>query len=157
MRKPPDKPLALIGIGNSGRKDDGLGWAFLDQLAQKNPPADLHYRYQLQIEDAELIARYEQVIFIDAHRGELQGGYSLSPLQPSPVAGFTTHQLSPGALLYLCENLYQSHPEAQVLAIAGQDWGLGLGLSAAARQNLRRALQIVTDGFGFSPAILDFS
>ena len=141
MRKSPDKPLALIGIGNSGRKDDGLGWAFLDQVSKENPPADLHYRYQLQIEDAELISRYERVIFIDAHRGDLQGGYRISPLQPSPVAGFTTHQVSPGALLYLCENLYRTRPQAQVLAIAGLDWGLGLGLSAAARENLGRALE----------------
>lgn len=141
MRKSPDKALALIGIGNSGRKDDGLGWAFLDRIADDDYSADLHYRYQLQIEDAELISRYEQLLFIDAHRSGLEGGYSLSTLQPSPVAGFTTHQLSPGALLYLCENLYQIRPQARVLAIAGQDWGLGLGLSIAAQENLGLALE----------------
>jgi Ni,Fe-hydrogenase maturation factor len=59
----------LIGIGNSGRADDGLGWAFLDEVEKTLPKNyDLEYRYQLQVEDAELISHYNTVFFIDAHK-----------------------------------------------------------------------------------------
>ena len=33
-----DNPTSLIyGIGNDGRQDDGLGWAFIDRLEQIRP------------------------------------------------------------------------------------------------------------------------
>ncbi|RLD75788.1 MAG: Ni/Fe hydrogenase, partial [Bacteroidetes bacterium] len=57
----------VFGIGNIGRQDDGLGWLFLDHLKEKQfNHLDLEYRYQLQIEDAELICNYDTVIFVDA-------------------------------------------------------------------------------------------
>ena len=47
------EPLLIIGIGNSSRGDDGLGWAFLDTISQMQPlPGQLEYRYQLVVEDA---------------------------------------------------------------------------------------------------------
>ena len=57
-----DPATLLIGIGNSGRQDDGLGWAFLDAVcSQPDLKAQCEYRYQLQIEDAELVSRFERV------------------------------------------------------------------------------------------------
>ena len=62
--------LLLIGIGNSGRSDDGLGWAFVETMAQNEAfTGDTLLRYQLQIEDAAQISEYKQVIFVDAHQG----------------------------------------------------------------------------------------
>ena len=63
--KKSDKTI-VIGIGNNGRQDDGLGWMFLDFLDEQNANIDLEYRYQLQIEDADLISNYDTVIFVDA-------------------------------------------------------------------------------------------
>ena len=41
----------IIGIGNSGRADDGLGWAYLDAIASLDlEEIDTEYKYQLQIE-----------------------------------------------------------------------------------------------------------
>ena len=54
----------LFGIGNSGRSDDGLGWEFLDKIKPNFPiDFDMEYRYQLQIEDAELAKQYQRVMF----------------------------------------------------------------------------------------------
>ena len=37
----------IIGIGNSGRRDDGLGWAFLEALEDLGLDSNqMHYRYQ---------------------------------------------------------------------------------------------------------------
>ena len=63
--------MLLIGIGNCSRRDDGLGWAFLDKLKKKMPTGvELIYKYQLNIEDAEMISKTDTVIFIDAFSGE---------------------------------------------------------------------------------------
>ncbi len=32
-----DNKNIIIGIGNCGREDDGLGWAFLDEIKSKLP------------------------------------------------------------------------------------------------------------------------
>ena len=55
--------IIIIGVGNSGRQDDGLGWAFLDEIKRKFPGIKIEYKYQLQIEDADLISSYDTVFF----------------------------------------------------------------------------------------------
>ena len=74
MKKEPR--VILFGIGNCGRADDGLGWAFLDQIKEKLPDNyDIEYRYQLQVEDAELATNYDTVLFIDAHTEIFKEGF----------------------------------------------------------------------------------
>ena len=70
--------LLLIGIGNSGRGDDGLGWKFTDLISEKNYHwIDLEYRYQLQIEDTELINNYDTIVFVDASHTVLKDGFEI--------------------------------------------------------------------------------
>lgn len=131
----------LIAIGNDARQDDGLGWAFGRALEQKGIlPWAVEYRYQLQVEDADLIARFEEVIFVDAYKGELPGGYTWEPLMPLLEFGFSTHALAPGAILALCQTLYTKCPQAWLIAIAGEAWELEPSLSEAAGKNLENAL-----------------
>ena len=62
----------LFAIGNDSRGDDGLGWAFAQLVEETNLfRGRLFYRYQLQVEDAELLTTCRQVIFVDACRYEL--------------------------------------------------------------------------------------
>lgn len=137
--------LLIIGIGNSGRRDDGLGWAFLDAV-EKMIDKDLRlvYRYQLQIEDAALMLDYEQVLFVDAYRGHLEDGFQMNDVQASRKFEFTTHSLSPEAILFLCEDLYGKQPNAKVLAIEGTEWELQQGLSPTAEENLAKAIDFFT-------------
>lgn len=131
----------LIGIGNSGRSDDGLGWAFLDRIQHEARfPGDIEYRYQLQVEDAELISRTEHVIFVDSYRGELSDGFQFEPCHASRDTEFTSHVLPPGAILHLCSELYGKSPRADQLLIQGSSWELRTGLSAEAKTRLDRAL-----------------
>ncbi len=73
-----EKKHIIFGIGNCGRQDDGIGWAFLD-LLNKNEfkRTSFEYKYQLQIEDAEQISNYDTVIFVDASKNDLINGYFL--------------------------------------------------------------------------------
>jgi len=131
----------LIGIGNSGRSDDGLGWAFVDRIkGEAGFKGEIEYRYQLQVEDAELISRAEHVIFVDSYRGELSDGFRFKPCSASPDSEFTSHVLPPGAILHLCRELYGESPRADLLLIQGSSWELHNGLSAEANNRLNRAV-----------------
>lgn len=132
--------ILLIGIGNSGRRDDGLGWKFTD-LASKSgfPSVDVEFRYQLQVEDVLLVCRYEKIIFADASHGHLPGGFELKPCTPAQHYFFSSHMQSPETILYLAKELYNKTPEAFTLAIAGQNWGLGTSISKVAENNLGKA------------------
>lgn len=131
-----------MAIGNSGRQDDGLGWAFAEALEKKYPEwqSAIHYRYQLQVEDAELISHATQVVFIDAFKGQLPSGFLLEPCHPAADFSFSTHALLPQAILAICRLLYDKKPEAWVLKLEGKEWELQTGLTEAAKNNLEAAL-----------------
>jgi hydrogenase maturation protease len=124
------KSSLLVGIGNNGRGDDGLGWAFVEAIEKQGVfPGDTLLRYQLQVEDADLIAEYNQVIFVDAFKGKLNEGFSYKKCNPAKQFAFTTHRLAPETVVYLCQELYQKNPEAYLLLINGEKWELEIGLS----------------------------
>lgn len=142
MKNLNEKTTLIIGIGNSGRQDDGLGWAFLDEL-EKNPEfqGQLIYRYQLNVEDADLIQEADTVIFVDAYKGEGQDDYSFQPLEPGGTFEFSSHALLPEVILALCQNLYNKYPSAYSFWIRGYEWELQTGLTVKAEQNLQKALE----------------
>ena len=135
------KSPVLIAIGNDARQDDGLGWAFARALQDEGRfDGVVEYRYQLQVEDADLIAPFDKVIFVDAAKTSLPGGYAFIPLEPALDFAFTTHALAPAAVLSLCETVYGRRPEAWLMAISGETWELEFGLSATGKRNLEAAL-----------------
>lgn len=144
-RPVPGTDTVLFGIGNSGRADDGLGWAFLDMI-QKLPGfgGRAEYRYQLQVEDALLASRVRNVIFVDSSRSELGSGFAWNPCRPADDFQFTTHVLPPRAILHYCQHLYGKIPRANILEIQGYSWELHAGLSARAKANLASALAFFT-------------
>ena len=144
--------ILLIGIGNCGRRDDGLGWKFADLASQfQLKEIDCEYRYQLQVEDVLLVCRYEKVIFADASHADIQEGYELKTCEPAQHYFFSSHMQSPETILYLAKELYNKTPEAYTLAISGHNWGLGTILSKKAQENLQRAFNFF--GKIFVPAV----
>lgn len=136
--KKSDK-IIVLGIGNSGRQDDGLGWLFLDYLKSQNSGMELEYRYQLQIEDAELISNYNTVIFVDATKEDIIEGLYLKPCLPSEEYSFSTHALAPETILFLSNKLYSHKPKAFIFAIQGYEWELKIGITPKANKNLSKA------------------
>jgi hydrogenase maturation protease len=136
----------VIGIGNDSRQDDGLGWALLDEIEKAYPEkVELVYRYQLNIEDAELIKDAECVLFVDACADEVNEGSIIEPCSPNGEITYTTHALSPSAVLALCNQVYQENPEAYVLKMQGYEWELAGGLTHRAKKNLEKALELYRD------------
>jgi len=133
----------LFGIGNSGRSDDGLGWAFLDRIQQETGfPGQVEYRYQLQVEDAAMCSRASNVIFVDSYQGDLPGGFQWKPCTASGDFEFTSHVLPPQAVLFLCQDLFGRTPRADLLLIQGTRWDLQTGLSPDAQARLDAAVKL---------------
>ena len=141
-----NKKTLLFGIGNCGRADDGLGWAFLDKIKPHLPNNyDVEYRYQLQIEDAELAKQYQRVIFIDAHKNFFEKGFVFEECYPKASDSFTSHELDPQSVMYLTDTIYNKHPKAFILGITGENFCLAIGLSKAAELNLSSALDFFNE------------
>ena len=141
-----NKRILVFGIGNPGRRDDGLGPALADALTRTVFPASVHvtgeFRYQLNIEDAATMRDFDIVVFADASVSE-EPPVTLEKIEPADAITFTTHALAPASVLGLCAELYGGVPEAYVLAIRGADFDLGEGLSAQAERNLGSALDVL--------------
>lgn len=143
-----DSKILLIGIGNNCRGDDGLGWKFIELVESMGLEfIDCEFRYQLQVEDAALISEYDVVYFIDASYEKLSKGFELRPCIASDEEQVSTHAQSPGAILKLTNNLYNKFPEAWILAIAGEEWGLQTSLSKTAEKNLVDAASFFAELF----------
>ena len=146
MKNLNNKTTMIFGIGNSARQDDGLGWAFLDNIEkQNNFIGELHYRYQLNIEDAETVSNAEQVIFVDAYVGKQDENCVFEECKLNGDITFTTHALNPEAIMALCKDVYAKQPKAYVLKIKGQAWELGEGLTKNAQQNLKEAINLISE------------
>lgn len=132
----------ILGWGNPGRRDDGLGPALIDALRELDlAGVALDTNYQLQVEDAAQISGFDRVVFADADRG-LERAFRLETLEPSASKmSFTTHHVEPSSLLALSRELFQSEPEAWVLGIHGYEFDeFGEGLTERARANLNEAI-----------------
>ena len=140
--------ILLIGIGNSGRGDDGLGWRFAELVAGNLFNFfDCEYRYQLQIEDSDLISKYDRVIFVDASHAVLENGFQLNPCTGAGHYFYSSHMQSPETVLYLANTLYKSYPKAYTLGISGRYWELKTSLSKEAKKNLDEAYAFFEEGF----------
>jgi hydrogenase maturation protease len=141
-----DSPDCLIyGIGNAGREDDGLGWAFIDRLegSAHKPRACLRRTYQLNLEDADLISRYAQVLFVDATKDPAVESFAVSRPEPMLDFRFTSHAMSVPTILATARQCFERVPDTYLLAIRGYQWELRQGLTRAAERNLDSALSVL--------------
>jgi len=133
--------ILIIGIGNNTRRDDGLGWCFLDNLKKEGyNEINLLCKYQLMVEDAELIAEFETVIFVDACKTVLKNGFEIERIYPAEHVAFSTHEIPPNQVLNLCENIYNKKPKAFIIKIQGYVWDIEIGLSEKATENLTKTI-----------------
>jgi hydrogenase maturation protease len=133
-------PILIIGIGNPSRGDDALGPLLIERLAALHlPDVELLTDFQLQVEFALDLQGRQRVIFVDASL-TAPPPFSFTPVVAEKDASYSSHALSPGAVLHAYQKLFDEPPPAYVLAIRGESFELGEDLSAAATANLAAAL-----------------
>ena len=135
--------ILVIGYGNPGRLDDGLGPAFAGQVQALNlPGVSVESNYQLNIEDAELVSTFDLVVFADASV-DADEPFAFGPMDPKPpVVGFSSHSITAESLLGLAGELFDAAPPAFAMAIRGYDFNeFGETISDAAAGNLAGAVE----------------
>ena len=141
----PSRPdalrILLIGYGNPGRGDDGLGPALAAEF-ETHGLANLTVEidYQLTVDHSALIANHDLVVFADAMIG-LAVPYRLSEIGTAQPEALGSHAVSPQAAMALARLLFGRAPPAWMLAISGDEFGeVKEGLSLRARVNLALAV-----------------
>ena len=137
-------PLLVFGWGNLSRGDDALGPLCIEHLRDlRMPAARVEYLddYQLQIEHALDLVGRQRVLFVDASLS-CRAPFEVTPLRAVQDASFTTHALSPQALMQVFRNLRgEEPPPCTLLAIRGERFELGAPPSVGALDHLAAALQ----------------
>lgn len=143
--------ILVIGFGNPGRADDGLGPALAEALLERDlAGVDVRIDYQLAVEHAADVAAARVVIFVDATVDPGCRPFALERLHPEPGLDFTSHALAPARVLALAGELFGASPTAWLLTIGGECFDpFREGLSATGRANLEGALEFV---LGMLPA-----
>jgi len=134
----------VIGFGNPGRGDDGLGPAIAGRLEEHQiENLTVESDYQLTVEHAALAAEHDVVVFADA-AVDSRSAFYFHPCTAAPSDRFSSHSVTPGEVLLLAQSCFQKSPEAYVLGIrASKLEEFGEGLSDQAQQDLDAALEFL--------------
>jgi len=143
---PGREPRVLIlGYGNPGRQDDGLGPAAVSEIESMGLSNTTAFEnYQLNIEDAMDVASHDIVWFIDAAKTG-QSPYSVRAVSPSSTIEFTSHIVRPEAILAIARQCYGGSPQAFLLVIRGYEFEFIEALTPGAKDNLHAAVAMLTD------------
>ena len=132
------KPNVLIlGIGNYDRQDDGVAWHILQSIKRKlDRPTDSQpydatgepegeespktlFSLQLFPEMVDVIARFDAVVFVDAHTGAIKEDLQFREIQAAQQANPLTHHMTPEALLALVQIATSKNPTAVLVSVRG--------------------------------------
>lgn len=129
-----NKPL-IIGIGNTLRGDDGLGWAAVEKLQLLLPSERAEFLCvpQLTMDLVEAVHQSSEVIFIDARLAEPAGELRAQRIAAdSSLELPSTHFFDPQTLLAAVQALYGSHPPAWLNTVNAQAFDYGACLTECA-------------------------
>jgi len=135
--------VLVLGYGNPGREDDGLGpaaVAAIERIGWRH--VTVGSNYQLVVEDVVEIAAADVVWFVDASRDGVEPCATRS-IVPAFDLTFTSHLVSPGALLAMAQQYYGRTPTAYLLAIRGYEFAFVERLTDRATANLREAVALL--------------
>lgn len=143
----PDTKVLVVGYGNPGRCDDGIGMALAERIRSLEiPGVDVEIRYQLNVEDADMVAKHDLVVFLDAC---ICAPPPFFMREVEPRAGtleFTTHSLAPEGVLGLAHDVFSAPTRGYKLAVRGYDFhNVGDDLSKDAEKNLEAALVFLVE------------
>jgi hydrogenase maturation protease len=137
--------VLILGYGNPGRQDDGLGPAASARIGALGwPGVTAHDNYQLNIEDTLDVADHDLVWFVDAARSG-PSPYAVETLAPAASMAFTSHLVSPGAILAMARQYYGAAPQAFLLGIRGYEFAFVEELTPAATDNLGLAVAMLKE------------
>ncbi len=140
--------IVILGCGNPSRGDDALGPVLLE-LAElwirRHPDKRVAVveDFQFQVEHILDLEDRDLAIFVDASASG-PDPCMLRRIEPQRDASFSTHAITPQAVLHAFRSLGQGEPPpAFALAIRGHSFELGDDLSSEAQDNLEAAWSLL--------------
>jgi len=133
--------MLIFGFGNPGRGDDALGPKLLAAIEAENIGGiECLNDMQLQVEHVTDLTGRARILFVDADVSCTEP-WTLCKLSAKQDDSYTSHAMSPGALLHAFHKVYgEPAPPAYVLHIRAYQFGLGQPVSDKARENLQSAI-----------------
>lgn len=138
-------PVLVFGYGNPSRGDDALGPCLIEALQARRQGAsrsevEFLTDFQLQIEHALDLADRRLVLFADADMGCVPP-YSFQRLDAARDESYTSHAMSPAAVLHVYRRVCRKDPPAVfLLSLRGERFELGESLSPPASAHLAAAV-----------------
>ncbi|MGO9244805.1 MAG: hydrogenase maturation protease [Verrucomicrobiia bacterium] len=128
----------VLGYGNRSRMDDGVGWFVLESLQELGlPNVELQTSHQLDVDHAELITGFDEVIFVDAAVPQSPQPIAVTVVQTCFRSHAVAHYLTPSDLLALAQTLFGRAPRGILFSIRGSDFNFGTTLSPATERAAR--------------------
>ena len=142
--------VLVLAWGNPSRGDDAIGPHLLKSLEDEAASRPEWRKnvfltdFQLQPEHALDLDGADLVLFIDASVAA-PAPWSFGRVRAARDRSFSTHAMSPAALLAVHESLGAAAPPAWLLAVHGECFELGAPLGVAAGANAEAALRVAED------------
>lgn len=133
--------ILVIGFGNPGRGDDGIGPEIARRLQQAAlDGVTVEMDYQLAVEHAAMVAEHDLTVFVDA-MVEDAVPFSLEPVAAVPTDAAFTHHVTPGQVVSLARACFGVAPPCYLLGVrARQMDDFAEGLTPEAQRDLEAAL-----------------
>ncbi len=146
MGSSTDPALIVFAWGNESRGDDGIGPFLARRLLELELPGLVVIEdHQLNIEHVTDFVDDTPLLFIDASVS-IETGIMLEAIDASGDGNFSTHAISPQALLNVYRETSGSDvPPAYLLHVAGKSFGLGESLGETGRVAAESAWTFLKD------------
>lgn len=130
--------IAVIGIGNDLRGDDGVGPEFVRTLKENNIHKIISHFPDLSL--AELIKDYDLVIFVDVSINSNK--VEIEEIN-QPKTYTLSHHFSIENVFWVCKKMYNHNLKGYILKIPGYDFGYKKTISQEAKKNMEQAIKIL--------------
>ena len=132
----------VIALGNAIRADDGVGFVVARALAAHLPSVEVVESQEALPEHADLVARAERVVFLDASVAGAPGEVRSAPVAPRSPRVAILHALTPEEVLGLARASHGRTPPTALVTIAGRDFSFAEGLSPEVEASVPEALRL---------------
>jgi hydrogenase maturation protease len=136
-------PFVVIGIGNTLRRDDGVGHAVVEALRDHADPTEIELFtcHQLLPECVVSLEGRRGVVFVDATIEWPAGEIGTRTVEADPEPWRWGHQLRPETVLGLLDDA--SRPSALVVGIGAADFDYGEELDEPVRAAVPAAVEAI--------------
>lgn len=141
--------IAIVGLGNSMRGDDGAGALCVATLRDKGGAPATYFTFEQPLDLVDMLEGFDGVIVVDAWLGDLPCGQIVALTWPSDeLADYrspSTHTISLTQALALAQALGHLPERVRIFGISGKNFDTGQPISDAVRAGVDDAARQIVE------------